>query len=231
MKKWIHGSDQKNLSSSIDFIIIVNDARCQSASNLPIMASSNDSEDYDHYSLEELQQLDDTELRDIETFYALDLMQTAINEGLLNYKLTKKQRDRLSNYYKSRELAEVQLNEEDVSFILNEVKRCNTIIGPQYRPGQPEKNFAKVHKFQMTDEDYEAIIKDIKLNEYIGTVKSASKERLGKLLYEFIHDPNGYELKYSHQVIKDDIKIYIKLFLDYKNEYNIAIVSFHDPLD
>ena len=214
-------------SDKIDVIVVVNDARKQNLKNLPIKAATGDFEDYDSYSIEELMDLDNSILRQIDSFYALDNLRTAIEEYGLDYTLTKDQKAKLSDYYKKRDLSQVIPSDEQIQEILDHIKKCQHITGPDYRPNQPEKNFAERHGLEMTSSDYMAIIKDLKASEFISAVKSADTRRLGAVLYEFIHDPNGYILKYSKQKIEEDIKI----LPDYENNLTIAIISFHDPED
>lgn len=231
MKKYLYNTKKDLVEYSIDVITFVNDARIPTLNNLPVTAASSNSEDYDSYSIEELMDLDTSVLRTIDSFYALDNLLTAIQEYGFDYKLTSKQSAKLSTYLKNRELSSVQLTKDQIKAILDSIKKCNHIVGPNYRPNQPEKNFAEVHGLDMVPADYLAILKSVKPEECIGAVKSADTRRLGTLLYEFIHDPKNYKLKYSGQQITDDIKIYIKILPDYENDLTIAIISFHDPED
>ena len=228
MKRYIHASESVN--NKIDFIVIVNDARTFSLSQMPIVATSQ-FEDYDSYGIDDLAELDVTELRTIESPYALDLLQTAINSGELDYKLTKRQREILSKFYQDRENSDVFVDSVGVQELLSAIKQCNTIIGPTIRNDQPEKNFALMHRLPMQPDDYLAIIHNLKPSEFTGALKSANEKRLGVVLYEFIHNPNGYKLKYFDTTISDDIKIYVKLIPDYNSKYTVTVISFHDPLD
>lgn len=230
MKRYIHNSKENSIDT-IDVIVFVNDARVSSLSSLPVTASSYSYEDYDSYSIEELMDLDESTLRNIDSFYALDNILTAIEEYGFDYKLTKQQKAKLSNYFKNRDLSSVELTEGQIKAVLNSIEKCTHVVGPDYRPNQPEKNFAEVHNLDMVPADYLAILKSVTADECIGAVKSVDTRRLGTLLYEFIHDPEGYKLKYSDQQIEDDVKIYIKVLPNYQNDLTIAIVSFHDPED
>ena len=85
----------------------------------------------------------------------------------------------------------------------------------------------------MTRGDYMNILRSITADECIGAVKSANISRLGDLLYEFNHNLNGYVLKTTDgkDFTQPYIHIYIKLLLGFDTNYDIAIISFHDPLD
>lgn len=234
MKRYIHATTESGWLSNIDkidIVCIVDDAREQGLNRLPIKASSDYEEDYDQFTIEELLELDDSVLRKIDSYYALDKLNDAWRAGGSSYKLSGKQKEKLSEYYKKRELSNVEPTDEEIQHMLNLIAECKHVAGPYERPGQPEKNFAKMHDLKMVQDDYMAIIKDIDLSEYIGALKSSETRRLGAVMYEFIHDPHGYELMYSGQVIDEDIEIYIKVLPDYENDYTVAIVSFHDPLD
>ena len=235
MKRCIHAKQnaQNDIDFKIDLILIVDNAEAQNIKGLPVVASTqgNDPMDYDQYSIEELMDLSQNELRSIDTFYALDNLMTAVREYGFNYKFTTHQKQLLSEFYKDPELSSVDTNNIDVVELIRAIRKCNDISGPYYRNSEPEKNFAKVHGLKMVSDDYLNIIKQITPNELYGAVKSFRPERLGIIMYEFIHDPKGYKLEYSGQQIDDDIKIYIKLIPHYANKYNIAVISFHDPLD
>lgn len=215
--------------NEVDVIVIVNDARSQTLISLPVRASSDYDEDYDQFTVEELMELDDSVLRNIDSFYALDNLNTAISEYGFDYKLTNKQKTALSNYYEKRELSRIDVMPGEIEKLLNLIKDCNHITGPDYRRGQPENNFADIYGLDMTPSDYMAIIKSITPDEFHSAIKSVDTKRLGSILYEFIHDPKGYVLKYSGQQIDTNIKIYIKLLPDYERDCSITIVSFHDP--
>ena len=234
MKRYIRSSDVSNvitdLVGHIDLVIIANDARTLSLGNLPIVASTGKySKYYDDFSKEELVDLDVSELRQIASPYALDLINDAVNDQELDYKLTNKQKNILSDFYSKRSNALIDLNDSEIIELVNLISQCKSVIGPGYHPKQPEKNFAQLHGLKLVDDDYLAIVKSIKPNEFYEAVKSKNQDRLGIPLHEFKHDPQGYKLKYSGQSIPTDIIIYIKLIIDYDSDYNIAIISFHDP--
>lgn len=238
MKKWVHAKEdavkRDRISilegiDHVDLIVVTNDARTQRLTDLPVKASTEYEEDYDQFTVEELMDLDDSILRKIESFYALDNINTAIRSHELDYKLTKRQIKLLSDYYRKRELAEVCPTDEELAHMLHMIAECTHIVGPQYRPRQPEKNFAEMHGLKMVDDDYFNIIKSILPSEFYGAVKSYETERLGAVLYEFVHDPKGYKLEYSGQSLTEDLKIYIKLLSEYEKDLTLAIVSFHDP--
>lgn len=175
--------------------------------------------------------LSQSELRSIDTFYALDNLMTAVREHGFDYKFTSHQKQILSEFYKDSELASVDIANIDTSELLRAIKECNHVTGPYYRDSQPEKNFAEVHNIDLAPSDYLNIIKQVTSDELKGAIKSYRPERLGIVMYEFIHDLNGYKLKYSGQELEGDIKIYIKIIPHYANKLNIAVISFHDPLD
>ncbi len=236
MKRYVHSSDVSNIIADlvghIDLVIIANDARTLSLGNLPIVAAASTSKYskyYDDFSKEELIDLDVSELRQIASPYALDLINDAVNDKELDYKLTNKQQNILSDFYSKRNNALINLSDSEIAELVNLISHCKSVTGPGYRPKQPEKNFAQLHGLKLVDDDYLAIVKSLKPSEFYGAVKSKNRDRLGIPLYEFKHDPQGYKLKYSGQTIPTDIIIYIKLIIDYDSDYNIAIVSFHDP--
>ena len=234
MKKWIHGKEQIDLLviDKITLIVVVDDARTQEVKELPIVASTEDDPfDYDQYSVEEIMDLPAFELRKFDTFYALDNLMTAVRDRGLKYKFTQRQQRLLSQFYKDPELASVDIRDIDADSLVKAIRECNTIMGPYKRDSEPEKNFAEVHNLELAPSDYLNIVHQITADELRGAVKSHRLERLGIVLYEFIHDPKGYKLKYSGQVIEDNIKIYIKLIPHYANTCNVLVVSFHDPLD
>ena len=245
MKRYIHSAEGYVNDDKIDFIVIVDDARTFQLDQMPIVAGRVPFEDYDDYSAEELLGLDFTELRKIRTPYALDTLQTAINEikqGYIDnqipkdkqdnlYKLTDVQRMILHNFYKSRENSDVPDYEVDIPKLLDTIKACNVVYGPDIRPNQPEKNFAEVHNLPMQRVDYLNIVHDLKQEEFRCALKSANEKRLGVILYEFIHTVNSYKLQNFDFTIDGPIDIYIKLIPNYNEKYNVAIISFHDPLD
>lgn len=235
MKKWIHSRTQtdKLIIEKIAAIIVVGDAREQEIKGLPIVAvTGSDPFDYDQYSIEELMnELTTKELRKIDTFYALDNLMTAVRDYGFDYTFTQRQKDLLSEFYSDPELASVSIKDVDVDSLITAIRECNTITGPYIRESQPEKNFAQVHNLDLTPSDYLNIIHQVTKDELKGAMKSHRLERLGIVMYEFIHDPKGYRLKYSRQIIEGNIKIYIKLIPHYANTCNVLVVSFHDPLD
>lgn len=234
MKRYIRNAAVSNviteLVGHIDLVIIANDARTMNLGNLPIVASTGKySKYYDDFSKEELLDLDISELRQVMSPYALDLMNDAVNSKELDYKLTAQQKNILSDFYSKRSNALIELDGPEIAELVKLISQCKSVTGPGYRPGQPEKNFAQLHGLKLVDDDYLAIVKSIKPNEFYGAVKSKNIDRLGVPLYEFKHNTQGYKLKYSGQSISADIIIYIKLIVNYDSDYNIAIVSFHDP--
>lgn len=234
MKRYIYTKEEPLIQpfiDRIDLVVITNDACTQGLKYLPVVASDNEFEDYDQYTVEEIMELLPSELRSITSPYALDKVAEAINDFNFSYKMTTRQKEILHRYYMDRANSEVELEEQDVSDVLDKIAKCKHVVGPQYRPDQPEKNFAEVHGLEMVPDDYIAILKNIKASECISAVKSAMTDKLGVILYEFVHDPHNYKLKYSDQVISEKLKIYIKIIPEYEKDYTIAIVSFHDALD
>lgn len=233
MKRWIHASiscDIKDLVNKIDLVIIANDAATLTLGNLPVVASSNDYlKDFDQFNVDEIMELSDRELRNLSSPYALDTLQEAINERGFEYNLTAKQKDILSKFYSNNVNALIHLDAGQIDQLIQMIANCKHVTGPDYRPGQPEKNFEEVHGLNMRRDDYLAIVKSLKADELVRVLKSKDKTRLGTPLYEFIHDPNEYQLKHDNKVLDSKIKIYIKLIINYENSYNIAIISFHDP--
>lgn len=232
MKRWIHGGEQISfpMIDKIDVIAIVDDARTQGLYGLPVVASIQASEDYDGYSVEELMDLDDSTLRKINTFYALDNLLTAVNDYGFDYKLTTKQQTLLSDFYKKRENSIVDLTDSQINDLLKMIKECTHVTGPHYRMSQPEKNFEEVHGIEMVKSDYLGILHSLTKNDFLRAIKSSDTKRLGILLYEFKFD-RGYKLKHDDYEIKNGLEIYIKLIPHYQEQYNIALVSFHDMLD
>lgn len=235
MKRYIHNREEAKVDSTfkIDLVLIVDDAREQGLSGLPVVASTqgNDPEDYDQYSIEELMDLDISTLRQIDTFYALDNLMTAVRDRGFDYKFTGHQKDLLSHFYQDDNLSYVDRSSIDVVDLMKAVQECSHISGPYPRPSQPEKNFAEVHGLKMFADDYMNIIKSITPEELSNGRKSSRSQRLGIIMYEFIHTCKGYKLLYVDQYIDQDVKIYVKLIPHYANKYNIAVISFHDPLD
>lgn len=232
MKRWIHSSTTiRNLIEKIDLVVITSDARTLTLSSLPVVAASSAgySKDYDQFTPQEIMELDDSELRKLSSPYALDALMEAINSEGFQYTLTKKQKDILHDFYRNNNNAFIQLDPSEINELTQMIANCKHVTRPGFRKGQPEKNFAEAHGLKMVDDDYLNIIHDIKPNEFKRALKSYEKDRLGVPLYEFIHDPNGYELKYSKQKIEAKIIIYIKLLVNYDGDFNVAIISFHDP--
>lgn len=230
MKRYIRTEEIVNQDSlHIDYIVVVPDVRTMRLSQMPIVAGSNLFEDYDRYTIEELMDLDISEIRGIKSPYALDLIREAVNNGEFNYKLTRKQKEILHNFYTKRKNSDVPLYMVDVDELINAIRECNVLILPQYRTDQPEKNFAVSHNLPMQPDDYLAIIHEVSSNEIRGALKSSEEDRLGIVMYEFIHNVGGYHLKHSNEVITGNLDVYIKLIPNYNSKYTITVVSFHDP--
>ena len=119
----------------------------------------------------------------------------------------------------------------DVDKLLKVIKSCNTVIGPTIRSDHSENNYAAMSGLPMQPDDYLAILHDLKPDDFKGAFKSANKKRPGDVLYEFIHNPNGYKLKICDIPINDDIDIHIALIPNDYGRYDVAIVSFHDVPD
>lgn len=232
MKKWIHATTESNPLSAIDHIdlvLIATDARIMHIADLPVVASSNNySKDFDRFTEEELLELNNSELRQLDSPYALDTLVQAINEGLIEYNLTKKQKDLLSHFYRDRNVSAVDLSSEDVKKLITMISECKSVTGPEIRFNQVEKNFAQVHGIEISQADYLAIVKRLTYSDFKRAIKSADLDRLGILLHEFICTVKGYKLKFSEGYFPENVKIYIKIIPHYASQYNIAIISFHD---
>lgn len=122
-------------------------------------------------------------------------------------------------------------HEVDVDKLLKVIKSCNTIIGPTIRSDYSENNYAAIRGLPMQPNDYLAILQDLRPEDFKGAFKSANKKRPGDVLYEFIHNPNGYKLRIRDIPINDDIDIHIALIPNDYGRYDVAVVSFHDVLD
>lgn len=234
MKRYIHAANQHTSLLSridkLDLIVIANDARNLTIHNLPIAASSSDyAKDFDQFTPEEFFDVDTKDLRNIDSPIALESLCEAINDLGLDYRMTAKQNQILQEFFKDESNSSVYLSKSDFDKLLKMISECKSVTGPDYRPGQPEKNFAELHNLEMVSADYLATIKQLTYSDFRKAIKSATIGRLGVLLYEFETTSKGYVLKYSKQRIPDDIKIYIKIIPHYAVKYNIAIISFHDP--
>lgn len=216
------------LIDRVDVVVIVPDARNFEYSKLPIVAASNSWDNYNSYSKEELLNLDDSELREIQDFHALDILQQALIDGESTYRLTKNQRKILEDNCSNYEVTDV--TREDVADVLQKIKNCKHVLGPAYRYQDPTKNFAELHGYDMVESDYRNIIKQLEISDFIRELKACSKDYFGNRLFEFVFPSQGYQLK-SGQIIDEDLIIYVKIVGDYIDDCTLAIISFHDSDD
>lgn len=234
MKRYIHAATEVSildLIDKIDVVAIVGDARTRSFNQVPIAASkrNDDLARFEMYLPEEFMDEDISTLRRIESPYALANLLIATKDYGFDYKFTGKQKDILSKYLDKRENSIVRVSDEDVNRVLNLIKRCDTVTGPDFRYNEKEKNFAKVHGLRMVEDDYLNIIKMLTAKNFMSAIMSSDVTRLGTILFEFTCKPK-YKLKYSDQVINGDIDIYIKILPDYHG-ITVTLISFHDKLD
>lgn len=114
----------------------------------------------------------------------------------------------------------VNIDEHAVQVMLNMLKSCNSV--------SYEGNHWKTNKFRkefnLTEEDYLTIIKDLEVEDYVATSRSFNLNHIGNHIIIFQPDAR-WEL--DNGSILEDFQVYIKLDLDETDGSAIALISMH----
>ena len=210
----------RDFFDKIDFVVIVPNIEDFHFSTDEVVDESlyNEAEDVEIYREENLLYLTDKQLMQIPVEQISAFTNVELIERIYRIdkeKLSFKQIELLQTYY---EKYRAVISREDVQYFLNKLHRCNNVsVIPR------TKNDAFFNLYNLVEKDKYAVIRQLKVSDYVESRKSYNIGHLGNNLIIFQPDT----IIIDGNIFKG-VTIYIKIDLNMTSDTTVVAISFHD---